>query len=42
MTLAVFSVLYNQIVLVLMANKNTSAKNIINLDNIFPIKSHNS
>lgn len=24
----------------LMANKNTSAKNIINLDNIFPIKNH--
>ncbi|XP_022162954.1 uncharacterized protein LOC111028569 [Myzus persicae] len=23
-----------------MANKNTSAKNIINLDNIFPIKNH--
>lgn len=24
----------------LMANKNTSAKNIINLDNIFPITNH--
>jgi len=24
----------------LMANKNTSAKNITNLDNIFPIKNH--